>query len=395
MKTALKILKWFDQHGRKDLPWQHNPTPYRVWVSEIMLQQTQVTTVIPFYLRFMKRFPTLTHLAKSPIDAVLREWTGLGYYARARNLHRTAQIILKEHKGIFPSNFDDVVALPGIGRSTAGAILSLSQNQRLPILDGNVKRVLSRLFAIEGWPGAPMVEEKLWTLSEALTPTKRVNHYTQAIMDLGATLCTRSQPNCDLCPVQNECQAKKREEIHLFPASKPKKEKPIQNAHLLIILDPIQNSIFLQQRPSQGIWGGLWSFPEYPKELDSPKKTDRLKEPEYPKELKSPKEIDSKEPKYPKEKEIIAWCKSTLNMSVQKKKNLPSFRHTFSHYHLDIHPKLYYLKISSGTTRKIASGTPKTSNKSTTALKKSYWHPLGKPLKKGVAAPIKRILESL
>ena len=204
---ASRVLDWFDDHGRKDLPWQHDVTPYRVWISEIMLQQTQVKTVVPYFERFMMRFPDVVSLADADIDAVLDHWSGLGYYARARNLHRAAQVVRDKHNGRFPDSFDDVVALPGIGRSTAGAILSIAGGQRCAILDGNVKRVLSRHRAIQGWPGKTDVLNRLWKQAELLTPSERVADYTQAIMDLGATLCTRSNPSCDRCPIGTDCMA--------------------------------------------------------------------------------------------------------------------------------------------------------------------------------------------
>ena len=204
---AEPLLEWFDHFGRKDLPWQHSRTPYRVWVSEIMLQQTQVATVIPFYERFMSALPTVADLAAAPEDQVLHLWTGLGYYARARNLHRCAQRVYAEHGGRFPSDLAGLMALPGIGRSTAGAILSLALDARAPILDGNVKRVLARYHAVEGWPGRRTVSDRLWTLAEQHTPTTRVADYTQAIMDLGATCCTRARPACVDCPLGPGCEA--------------------------------------------------------------------------------------------------------------------------------------------------------------------------------------------
>ena len=200
------VLAWYDQHGRKDLPWQQNITPYRVWVSEIMLQQTQVSTVLGYFDRFMAALPTVKDLAEAPEDEVLHLWTGLGYYTRARNLQKTAQIIMREHGGEFPRSVEALSELPGIGRSTAGAIASLSMGLRAPILDGNVKRVLARYVAQEGYPGEPKVARQLWDVAERLTPHERVGHYTQAMMDLGATLCTRSKPSCLLCPLVSGCR---------------------------------------------------------------------------------------------------------------------------------------------------------------------------------------------
>ncbi|HEY5762079.1 MAG TPA: A/G-specific adenine glycosylase, partial [Rhodocyclaceae bacterium] len=226
MKTdfATRVLHWYDQHGRTDLPWQDTGDPYRVWVSEIMLQQTQVQTVIPYYRRFMHRFPDLASLAGARLDDVLQHWSGLGYYARARNLHYAAEIIRDRHDGRFPETIEAVCELPGIGRSTAGAILALTFDQRHAILDGNVKRVLARHAAVDGWPGKTAVARKLWELAEARTPPERVGAYTQAMMDLGATLCTRSRPACAMCPVQGDCRALARGEVERFPGRKSKKE---------------------------------------------------------------------------------------------------------------------------------------------------------------------------
>jgi A/G-specific adenine glycosylase len=211
---ATALLEWFETDGRKDLPWQRDPTPYRVWVSEIMLQQTQVATVVPYFEAFMRRFPDVRSLASAPLDEVLHLWSGLGYYARARNLQRAAQAIVARHGGGFPAAIEQVMDLPGIGRSTAGAILALSRGERHPILDGNVKRVLARCFGVEGYPGAPAVGRKLWALAEACTPDARAAEYTQAIMDLGATVCTRARPACLLCPVSAGCVARAQNTQH-------------------------------------------------------------------------------------------------------------------------------------------------------------------------------------
>jgi len=233
---AARLIAWHAEHGRHDLPWQKRRTPYRVWVSEIMLQQTQVATVIPYYRRFMTRFPTLQSLADAPQDEVLHLWTGLGYYARARNLQKAAQQIRGRHGGRFPRDIESVQALPGIGRSTAGAILALSTGQRHPILDGNVKRVLTRHGAIAGWPGDRRVEQKLWALAEAYTPKARAADYTQSIMDLGATLCTRTRPRCGECPVAADCQARKLGRQMDFPAAKPRKLLPVRRTRMLMLV---------------------------------------------------------------------------------------------------------------------------------------------------------------
>lgn len=259
---ATAILAWFDSHGRKDLPWQQDPTPYRVWVSEIMLQQTQVTTVIPYYARFMARFPDVATLAAAPVDEVLHHWSGLGYYARARNLQAAAQQIVRLHDGEFPASLEAVMALPGIGRSTAGAILSLSRGERHPILDGNVKRVLTRHFGVEGFPGEPANERRLWQIAADCTPAGRAAAYTQAIMDLGATLCTRTKPACALCPVSTSCVARREGRQTLLPTPRPKRARPTRSTFMLVAVRDA-SSVLLERRPAQGLWGGLWSFPEF------------------------------------------------------------------------------------------------------------------------------------
>lgn len=256
------LLAWFDRAGRKHLPWQQQKTPYRVWVSEIMLQQTQVATVIPYYERFMERFPDVHALAAAPIDEVLHLWTGLGYYARARNLHRAAQIIVADHGGEFPRTLEAVQALPGIGRSTAGAILALSRQQRHPILDGNVKRVLTRYFGIRGFPGERHVERELWALAERCTPYERVGAYTQAIMDLGATVCVRSRPSCATCPLREPCVARRDGLQSVLPEPRPKKRRPHRTAYALIAIRD-DGAFLLERRPPTGIWGGLWTFPQF------------------------------------------------------------------------------------------------------------------------------------
>jgi A/G-specific adenine glycosylase len=259
---ATALVAWHAQHGRHDLPWQHDRTPYRVWVSEIMLQQTQVSTVMPYYLRFMERFPTVTALADAPIDDVLHLWTGLGYYARARNLHRAAVRIRDEFGGEFPRTFDEVADLPGIGRSTAGAILALSRHERFPILDGNVKRVLSRYFGIEGDLSERAAVEKLWALADRCTPHEKVEIYTQAIMDIGATVCTRRNPLCAYCPLTGKCAAWRMNKQHEIPA--PKKVRARREKHVyMLVAQREDDSVLLERRPDSGVWGGLWCLPEF------------------------------------------------------------------------------------------------------------------------------------
>lgn len=369
MKFSHKLLKWFNTEGRKNLPWQQNPTPYRVWVSEIMLQQTQVITVIPYYERFMQRFPTIKCLAKAPVDDVLKEWTGLGYYARARNLHKAATIIQTIHNGIFPTDFETVMQLPGIGRSTAGAILALSQQQHHAILDGNVKRVLCRVFAIQGWPGQSKIQDKLWQLSEQLTPKKQTHHYTQAMMDLGATVCSRTKPQCHRCPLKQECRAQAEQATHLYPEARPKKVKPTHQTVVLILKQARKKQIFLEKRPSKGIWGGLWSFPEYPSTSKKTKTQIKM--------------IDQAT-------DIAKWCSDHLNLVVNSQQIWPSFRHTFTHFHLDIQPILCI--VTPG--KKLQINTARTESGIKSSIE-SYWHSLGEPLQVGVAAPIKKLLEDL
>lgn len=303
VEIAPALLEWFDVHGRHDLPWQHDRTLYRVWVSEIMLQQTQVSTVIAYFERFMARFPRLDVLAQASLDEVLSVWSGLGYYARARNLHAAAQFIAQHHGGTFPTNFDLVVALAGIGRSTAGAILAQALDERHPILDGNVKRVLARYRAIEGWPGEKRVETQLWEIAETLTPQHRIADYTQAIMDLGATVCTRRQPHCAQCPLSKNCMALQHQRVSDFPAPKPSKTLPTRLTSMLIARNE-SGELLLIKRPPIGIWGGLWSFPEWD-ETTSP---------------------------------LEQWCADHLALRVIRQRRDAVLRHTFSHFQLAITP---------------------------------------------------------
>jgi len=257
-----KLKRWFSQFGRGDLPWQMEPTPYRVWISEIMLQQTQVKTVIPFYQKFMQRYPTLETLAHSSIDELITYWAGLGYYARARNLHKAAQVILNEFNGKFPQEVKVLETLPGIGRSTAGAILSLSDTGAAPILDGNVKRVLCRLFGVTELPNSTSGQKKLWEISSYLTPKKAAKAYNQAMMDLGATLCTPTRPACDRCPFQELCYAFQYQQQQQLPTKKQKSTpKPTHQKWYLVLSH--RQKLLLKQRPAQGIWSHLWIFPEF------------------------------------------------------------------------------------------------------------------------------------
>lgn len=304
--VAPRLLAWFDRHGRKDLPWQQEPTPYRVWVSEIMLQQTQVATVIPYYEAFMRAFPDVAMLARATIDDVLRHWSGLGYYARARNLHTAAREVVEKHGGRFPGTFDEVMALPGIGRSTAGAILSLARGRRHAILDGNAKRVLARYHAVEGWPGKPAVSRVLWEHAERHTPAERTAAYTQAIMDLGATVCTRRRPACTICPLAVDCRACATGRQEDYPGRRAARARPSRHTHMALAL--FDGCIYLERRAPAGIWGGLWSLPEFAREDD-----------------------------------LLAWCETELAARPQRVERWEPLRHSFSHYDLDISPVVVQL----------------------------------------------------
>ena len=259
---AARLLAWFDRCGRHDLPWQHPRTPYRVWLSEIMLQQTQVRVVIPYFERFVATLPDVRALAAAPLDDVLALWSGLGYYARARNLHAAAQACVERHGGELPRNLDALTALPGIGRSTAGAILAQAWGDRFPILDGNVKRVLARWHGVAGWPGLPAVERQLWSFAQTHLPHARLADYTQAQMDFGATLCTRADPACVVCPVQDGCIALREGRVAELPTPKPGKALPERQA-LVLLLEDADGRVLLQRRPANGVWAGLWSLPEH------------------------------------------------------------------------------------------------------------------------------------
>jgi A/G-specific adenine glycosylase len=257
---AERLTEWQQAFGRHDLPWQRTRDPYRIWLSEIMLQQTQVSAVVPYYRRFLERFPDLASLAAAAEDDVLALWSGLGYYARARNLHSAARAIVERHAGVFPSAFDDIVALPGIGRSTAGAIAVFAFGARHPILDGNVKRVFARAFGIAGFPGEKKIETAMWARAETSLPSQNVEAYTQALMDLGAGVCIRSRPRCEACPLHDDCVARRKNLITVLPSPRPKKEQP-EKATVMLILQR-EREVLLEKRPAPGIWGGLWSFPE-------------------------------------------------------------------------------------------------------------------------------------
>lgn len=301
---ADNLLAWFDVHGRKNLPWQHPRTPYRVWLSEIMLQQTQVRTVIAYFERFVAALPTLPTLAEAPLDRVLALWSGLGYYPRARHLHRAAQICVEQHKGDLPRDFESLAALPGIGRSTAGAILAQAFGARHAILDGNVKRVLARWHGVVGWPGATSVQRILWEHAESHTPEQRVADYTQAIMDLGATVCVRTRPLCLQCPLQRDCIAFREGATAELPSPKPVRARPTRETTMLIVRDE-HRRVLLERRPPTGIWARLWSLPETPN-------------PESARDV----------------------LRNRYAVRAESSLALGGFVHSFSHYHLRVTPLL-------------------------------------------------------
>ncbi len=338
------LLAWYDQHGRKSLPWHHHVSAYRVWVSEIMLQQTQVATVIPYYQRFMAQFPDVESLANAELDAVLHQWGGLGYYARGRNLHKAAQLIRDDHGGRFPTQFEALLELPGVGRSTAGAILAFSTGARHVILDGNVKRVLCRYHGVDGWPGKAAITKRLWKLAEQHTPQTHIAEYTQAIMDLGATCCTRSNPRCESCPLQSQCIAHQQESTAQYPTPKPRKTLPVLSVDMLLLVND-QGAVLLHQRPPSGVWGGLWSLLELPKGA-----------------------------------QMDEWCRERLGCQVELVEAGDLLRHTFSHFHLEISP--YYLQAQAVTNRVMES----------TGV---VWYKLEDSDQRGLAAPIKRLIEQI
>jgi len=327
---ATSLVRWQKAAGRHDLPWQEQRDPYRVWLSEIMLQQTQVATVIPYYRRFLARFPDLASLAAAPAADVMALWSGLGYYARARNLQRAAQAIVAMHGGRFPRRIEDIQALPGIGRSTAAAVAVFAFGERAAILDGNVKRVLTRVFGIAGFPGEKAVENRLWAVAESLLPARDLVAYTQGLMDLGAKLCTRGLPRCGECPLAAQCVARREDRIAELPTPRMKRAVPQRAVRVLVLVN--RGRVLLEQRPPQGIWGGLLSLPELP-------------------EGRLPRNYADAQP-------------------------LPAVRHAFTHFRLDIAPLL--CKISRGDT-----------------APDGIWLSLKKLDAAPLPAPIRKILESL
>jgi A/G-specific adenine glycosylase len=340
-----RLLEWFAAHGRHTLPWQINPTPYRVWISEVMLQQTQVATVIPYYARFMARFPDIGALASAPLDEVLHLWTGLGYYARARNLQACAKILAAQHGGDFPTGLEEVMALPGIGRSTAAAILALSRGIRHPILDGNVKRVLARVFGIAGDPASKTVLAALWRQADACTPNQDVGAYTQGIMDLGATLCTRARPACTLCPMGAQCVAALEGRQQELPGRKLQRQRPAREATLLIAQIGSKGSaaVLLERRPTSGLWGGLWSPPQFESATDA-----------------------------------MAWCAREFGETGEPEALLP-IDHAFTHFDLRLKPLL----VRGRQNPEVLDGADR------------IWYRLDAPPRVGLPQPIVQLFERL
>ena len=341
---SARLLAWHAVHGRHGLPWQQDRTPYRVWLSEIMLQQTQVGTVIPYFERFVAHYPDVAALAAAAQDEVLHLWSGLGYYSRARNLHRCAQLVMTRHGGEFPTDIEALVALPGIGRSTAAAILAQACEQAHAILDGNVKRVLSRYHAVAGWPGESAVERRLWQFAEQHMPRHDVCNYTQAIMDLGATLCTRSRPRCGECPLAGDCAALASGRVAEFPASRPKRVMP-RRSTLFLVIDNDAGEVLLERRPASGIWGGLWCFPELAEESV----------------------LDTR---------LTALGLGTGEIVAR----LAPIAHSFTHFHLEITPL------------RVRADTRALTVREGDALR---WHSPADSTKIGLSAPVTRLLASL
>lgn len=334
-----RLIRWQQVYGRHDLPWQ-GESAYRIWLSEIMLQQTQVTTVIPYYLRFIESFPDIAALAAATEEQVLAHWSGLGYYARGRNLHKAARLIIERHGGRFPCDFEQIQTLPGIGRSTAAAIAALAWHERRAILDGNVRRVLARYCGIDGWTGDRKVEARLWEQAERLLPQKEVAIYTQALMDMGATVCTRTRPRCAECPVNTDCVALRTGRVAHLPTPRPRKDTPLREANFLLLKSG--DEIMLEKRPANGIWGGLWCAPQ----------VDGAEESSY----------------------LLG-----NSMQIIRRTELEAFTHVFTHFKLSIRPVLIDL---ANKPARIEQG-------------ESVWLELGAALGAAIPSPLRKILLSL
>src|SRR3954467_487872 len=335
---AARLIRWQRRHGRSGLPWQSTRDPYKVWLSEIMLQQTQVTAVVPYFGRFLDRIPTLGSLAAASEEEVLRLWSGLGYYARARNLHAAARAVTAA--GRFPQTSDAIAMLPGVGRSTAAAIAAFAFGERAAILDGNVKRVLARVFAIEGWPGQTGIEKRLWELAESLLPKGGIAAYTQGLMDLGATVCLKRNPACEQCPVQADCAARAAGRVHEIPAPRPRKPLPVKRATWLVLIRA--GKVLLEKRPSRGLWGGLWVFPEK------------------------------------RQSEIASQCRG-LGYQVGRVRPLEPLEHGFTHFRLKIQPMLCKIRKS--------AAVPENAGR--------IWLPLEEARHAAIPAPVRSLIERL
>lgn len=336
------LLNWFDTNGRKNLPWQHPKTPYTVWVSEIMLQQTQVKTVIPYFLKFMKSFPDVISLARATEDEILALWSGLGYYSRGRNLHKTAQIVAETYHGVFPGDVKTLVTLPGIGESTAAAIVSLAFQKPAAILDGNVKRILSRYFLIEGNPQKAAIKRLFIKFAERCVSHDKPSQYTQAIMDLGAMICTPKKPSCNICPVSNQCLAFKNQCTESYPEKIKKKPLPTKEAQFIILWDAASASIYLEKQPENGIWGGLWSLPQLAKEQC-----------------------------------VIQYTENTHALAVSESRPSAYLKHTFTHFRLILYPQIVHVHKNNASAK-------------LTADKK--WVPISEIMSLGLAKPIREII---
>jgi A/G-specific adenine glycosylase len=340
---ATRLIEWHQRHGRHDLPWQGTRDPYRIWVSEIMLQQTQVRTVVPYYTRFLAHFPDVAALAAAPLEEVLAAWAGLGYYARARNLHRCARRVVAEHGGAFPRDPEAIARLPGIGRSTAAAIAAFAHGTRAPILDGNVKRVLCRCFGIAGFPGDKRVEQHLWELADSLLPSNRIETYTQGLMDLGAIVCTRARPDCLRCPLRDQCVARREQRIAELPMPRARRERPRKTATVLILLHG--DRVLLERRPPTGIWGGLLALPEAERGPAS----------------------------------LHEDVRQRLGCRIESTRELASLRHAFSHFVLEMRPLLCRVVPAADTVRE----------------DRLHWLSLHETEEAALPAPVKKLLRQI